>query len=82
MALQDELDILISDFKKNQTIVLTSKDSHYKQIKIYFNNVLFLSAKAFKNASKYGISGKTNQSLLKNSSTITTHFRNFRTSSH
>ena len=65
LALQDELDILISDFKKNQAIVLTSKDSHYKQIKIYLQQCFAFISKAFKNASKYGISGKTNQSLLK-----------------
>ena len=43
LALQDELDILISDFKKNQAIVLTSKDSHYKQIKINVNWKLITS---------------------------------------
>ena len=48
LALQDELDILISDFKKNQAIVLTSKDSHYKQIKIYLQQCFAFISKAFK----------------------------------
>ena len=65
LALQDELDFLVHDFKQNKTISLTSKNAHYKQIKIYLEQCFNFINTAFKNTSKYGISGKTNQSLLK-----------------
>lgn len=65
LALQDEIDLLNAEFKKNANYQLTSKDIHYKQIKIYLEQCLFFVDTAFKNSSKYGISGKINQSLLK-----------------
>ncbi|MCQ4034986.1 site-specific recombinase [Kaistella montana] len=65
LALQDELDILNSNFKKNPDFVLTSKDEHYKQIKVYLQQCLDFVTLAFKNSAKYGISSKINQSLLK-----------------
>lgn len=65
IALQDELDILISDFKKNPDLELTSKSENYKQIKIYLEQCKAFVNTAFKNSSVYGISGKVNQSLLK-----------------
>lgn len=65
LALQDELDLLVAEFKKNPDFQLTSKDLHYKQIKIYVDQCLGFVDTAFKNTSKYGITGKINQSLLK-----------------
>lgn len=65
IALQDELDILISDFKKDSDFVLTSKSENYKQIKIYLEQCKAFVNTAFKNSSLYGISSKVNQSLLK-----------------
>jgi site-specific recombinase len=65
LALQNELEALTIDFKKDPDVQLTSKDSRYKQIKIYIEHCKEFVNIAFKNSSKYGISGKINQSLLK-----------------
>ncbi|MBW8523535.1 site-specific recombinase [Chryseobacterium chendengshani] len=65
LALQNELERLAEEFKLNPEIKLNSKDSRYKQIKIYTEQCLDFVNIAFKNSSKYGISGKINQSLLK-----------------
>ncbi|MFL9833174.1 recombinase [Chryseobacterium terrae] len=65
LALQNELEALAEDFKDNPEIQLHSKDSRYKQIKIYAEQCQDFVNIAFKNSSKYGISGKINQSLLK-----------------
>ena len=65
LALQNELEALAEDFKVNPEIQLHSKDSRYKQIKIYAEQCQDFVNIAFKNSSKYGISGKINQSLLK-----------------
>jgi site-specific recombinase len=65
LALQKELETLAEEFKINSDIQLTSKDSRYKQIKIYTEQCLDFVNIAFKNSSKYGISGKINQALLK-----------------
>ncbi len=65
LALQDELDILIKDFKTNGNVELHSKDANYKQIKIYLQQCIEFVNTAFKNSGTYGISGKINQSLLK-----------------
>ncbi|KMQ68825.1 recombinase [Chryseobacterium sp. FH2] len=65
LALQNELEGLAEEFKNNPEIQLTSKDSRYKQIKIYIEQCQEFVNIAFKNSSKYGISGKINQSLLK-----------------
>lgn len=65
IALQNELDTLIVEYKKNFSLELHSKDELYKQINIYLKQCLGFVNKAFKNSAKYGISGKTNQSLLK-----------------
>lgn len=65
LALQKELETLAEEFKINPNIQLTSKDSRYKQIKIYTEQCLEFVNIAFKNSSKYGISGKINQALLK-----------------
>lgn len=65
LALQKELETLAEEFKINPNIQLTSKDSRYKQIKIYTEQCLDFVNIAFKNSSKYGISGKINQALLK-----------------
>ncbi len=65
VALQSELDSLICRFKKDKDLQIDSKDVDYKQIKIYLQQCLDFVDKAFKNASKFGISSKINQSLLK-----------------
>ncbi|OCK51394.1 recombinase [Chryseobacterium sp. CBo1] len=65
LALQNELEALAEEFKVNPEIQLNSKDSRYKQIKIYAEQCQDFVNIAFKNSSKYGISGKINQSLLK-----------------
>ncbi|SDR00997.1 Site-specific recombinase [Chryseobacterium soldanellicola] len=65
LALQNELEALTIDFNNDPNIQLHSKDSRYKQIKIYIEHCQEFVNIAFKNSSKYGISGKINQSLLK-----------------
>ena len=65
VALQSELDSLICRFKKDKDLQIDSKDIDYKQIKIYLQQCLDFVDKAFKNACKFGISSKINQSLLK-----------------
>ena len=65
VALQSELDSLICRFKKDKDLQIDPKDVDYKQIKIYLQQCLDFVDKAFKNASKFGISSKINQSLLK-----------------
>ncbi|QCX53839.1 recombinase [Elizabethkingia sp. JS20170427COW] len=65
-AFNRELDILIENFKENPEIEINSKSESYKQLKIYLRQCLEFINVAFKNASKYGISGRVNQSLLKN----------------
>ncbi|WP_144281072.1 recombinase [Chryseobacterium echinoideorum] len=65
LALQNELEALAENFNQKPDHQLNSKDSHYKQIKIYIQQCLDFVNIAFKNSSKYGISGKINHSLLK-----------------
>ncbi|MCE3074823.1 site-specific recombinase [Chryseobacterium gwangjuense] len=65
LALQNELEGLAEELENNPALQLHSKDSRYKQIKIYAEQCLEFVNIAFKNSSKYGISGKINQSLLK-----------------
>ena len=65
IALQSELDSLIGRFKEDENLQINSKDVDYKQIKIYLQQCLDFVDKAFKNASKFGISSKINKSLLK-----------------
>ncbi|MDO5615934.1 MAG: recombinase, partial [Cruoricaptor ignavus] len=65
LALQDEMDLLKVEFRKNPEFYLSAKSEHYKQIKIYLEQCLAFVEEAFKNSDKYGISSKTNQSLLK-----------------
>ena len=65
LALQKELECLFQDFMKDQNLVITSKGAYYKQIKIYLQQGFAFVNKAFKNASKYGISSKINLALLK-----------------
>ncbi|MBW8360408.1 MAG: site-specific recombinase [Weeksellaceae bacterium] len=65
LALQDEMDVLTREFRENSDFQLHSKDVHYKQVKIYLTQCQEFIDLAFKNSSKYGISGKINQSLLK-----------------
>lgn len=65
LALQNEIDELNLNLKNNPDFQLTSKDVLYKQIKIYLEHCQEFVENAFKNSSVYGISGKTNQTLLK-----------------
>ncbi|AZB26845.1 recombinase [Chryseobacterium bernardetii] len=65
LALQNELEALADDLVNDPELQLHSKDSRYKQIKIYAEQCLEFVNIAFKNSAKYGISGKINQSLLK-----------------
>lgn len=65
LALQDEMDLLIAEYRENPAYQLTSKNQHFKQIRIYLTQCLEFVDKAFRNSGKYGITGKINQSLLK-----------------
>lgn len=65
LALQNELETLADDLVKDPELQLHSKDSRFKQIKIYAEQCQEFVSIAFKNSAKYGISGKINQSLLK-----------------
>ncbi len=65
LALQNELDTINTLFSQNPDFKFTSTDEIYKQTKIYMEHCLEFVNLAFKNSSKYGISSKTNQSLLK-----------------
>lgn len=65
LALQDEFDGLNQELKHNPGLFFNSKDERYKQIRVYIQHCLEFVDTAFKNSSKYGISGKINQSLLK-----------------
>ena len=65
LAMQNEIDLLNQSYKDNPNFKLTSKDVNYKQIKVLMQQCLDFVALAFKNSSKYGISGKINQSLIK-----------------
>lgn len=65
LALQNELEALADELRVNSELQLHAKDSQYKQIKIYIEQCLEFVNIAFKNSSKYGISGKINQSLIK-----------------
>lgn len=65
LALQDEMDLLIAEYREDSAYQLTSKNQHFKQIRIYLTQCLEFVDKAFRNSGKYGITGKINQSLLK-----------------
>lgn len=65
VAMQNEIDLLNQSYKENPNFLLNSKDVNYKQIKVYLKQCSEFVALAFKNSSKYGISSKINQSLIK-----------------
>ena len=65
LEMQNEIDLLNQSYKEDPAFQLTSKDVNYKQIKVLMQQCLDFVALAFKNSSKYGISGKINQSLMK-----------------
>lgn len=65
IALQKEMEELKGQFQAEENFHLTSKDVLYKQIKIYLHHCQEFVDTAFKNSSRYGISGKINQELLK-----------------
>ncbi|QDP86478.1 recombinase [Chryseobacterium sp. SNU WT5] len=65
LAMQNEIDLLNHSFRDDPQFQLDSKSVNYKQIKVYMQQCLDFVALAFKNSSRYGISSKINQSLLK-----------------
>lgn len=65
LALQNELDLINARFNEDPEFKFSSTDELYKQTKIYMDQCLEFVDIAFSNSSKYGISSKTNQSLLK-----------------
>ena len=65
VALQNEVDKLTETFKENPEFNPDKNNPDYKQIKVYLKQCLNFVTIAFKNSSKYGISGKINQSLIK-----------------
>ncbi len=65
ISLKNEIDELSADFTKDSQMWLTSEEEKYKQIKIYLSQCFDFVDTAFKNSSKYGITAKINQELLK-----------------
>ena len=65
IALQNEIDILSSEIRNNKDFYFTSKNTDVKQVFIYLKQCLEFVDNAFKNSAKYGISNKTNQTLLR-----------------
>ena len=65
IALQYEIDILSSEIRNNKDFYFTTKNTDVKQVFIYLTQCLEFVENAFKNSSKYGISSKTNQTLLR-----------------
>ena len=65
IALQNEIDILSSEMKNNKDFLFNSKNIDVKQVFIYLKQCLDFVENAFKNSAKYGISNKTNQTLLR-----------------
>ena len=65
LALQNEMDTWIAEFTKDSSFEFHSKNHLYKQLKIYLSQAEKFVDTAFRNSSKYGISGKINQSLIK-----------------
>ncbi|MFC6267413.1 recombinase [Frigoriflavimonas asaccharolytica] len=65
IALQHELEILSTEIRNIKDFRFTSKNTDVKQVFIYVSQCLEFVDNAFKNSSKYGISNKTNQTLLR-----------------
>lgn len=65
IALQNEIDILSAEIRNNKDFFFTSKNTDVKQVFIYLTQCLEFVDNAFKNSVKYGISNKTNQTLLR-----------------
>ncbi len=65
IALQNEIDILSTEIRNNKDFYFTSKNTDVKQVFIYLKQCLEFVDNAFKNSAKYGISNKTNQTLLR-----------------
>lgn len=65
LEIHKELQEINNDILGNAKFRVTSKNINYKQVKIYLKQCEDFVKIAFKNASKYGISRKINQSLLK-----------------
>ncbi|MGG5507479.1 MULTISPECIES: site-specific recombinase [unclassified Myroides] len=65
LALEKEFMEVASSILKGNTVYLTPSDINCKQIKIFHKQCIDFVNQAFKNSSKYGISIKVNQSLLR-----------------
>lgn len=65
LALEKEFSNASSAIRNKEIDYLTKNDINYKQIKILHNQCLDFVSHAFKNSSKFGISIKVNQSLLR-----------------
>ncbi|MDR0229133.1 MAG: site-specific recombinase [Flavobacteriaceae bacterium] len=65
LALEKEFTIASEGLRTGEVDYLTADDINYKQIRILHKQCLDFVSQAFKNSSKYGISIKVNQSLLR-----------------
>lgn len=65
VALENELHRLDDKIRNQNDYFITSEDLHYKQLLILYKQCDEYIDKAFSNSSKYGISLKVNQSLLR-----------------
>ncbi len=64
-ALEQEFSIVLQSFHKGEMKFLLEHDINYKQIVVLHKQCQEFVNQAFKNSSKYGISMKVNQSLLR-----------------
>ena len=65
MAFEKEFLLIENQIKTNQKHFVASEDQHYKQLLVLHKQCEEYVDKAFANSSKYGISLKVNQSLLR-----------------
>lgn len=65
LALEKEFAMASEGLRSGEVDYLTAYDINYKQIRILHKQCLDFVSQAFKNSSKYGISIKVNQSLLR-----------------
>lgn len=65
LAFENELNLMLHHIRKHSHHYVTSEDLHYKQLIILHKQCEEYVDKAFGNSSKFGISLKVNQSLLR-----------------
>lgn len=65
IALQHEIDTLSTEVRSNEPFHINSKNKDLKQVSIYLTQCLVFVDNAFKNSAKYGISSKTNSTLMR-----------------